>query len=290
MPGRRLRVDIDLDKNTVDSYYNGTPFSTRASGPTWARGHQLAIQAVDLYPDGDDVGVVYYDNMSLVPPPLFLEVDRDTGGLSLVNDTGAELDILGYSITSGAGALDQGGWSPISGNHDAPSNGGDGSVDSDDPWTILTAAGLHTDLSESELVGGDGGVVGVGDSIDFGGAWLKSPTEDLRMELLLASGERSVVSVKFVGNGGEPLASGDLNFDGAIDVDDWAAFLTGLSADLSGLSVVQAYQRGDLVGDDLDVNYADFLAFKAHTTTPTVPERSPPWWPVFLNRRVGASC
>ena len=178
-----LRFDIDLDANSVDSYYDGEYFSTHQWADLGTSPHQLAIEAVDLYPNGANVGVVYYDNMSLDVPPQILEVDRDSGGLSLVNNTGADFDILGYSITSGAGALDQGGWTPISGRSDAPSNGGDGSVDSDDPWTILTAAGSHTDLSESELAGGNGGVLGA--SIDLGSAWLKSPTEDLRMELLL---------------------------------------------------------------------------------------------------------
>ena len=221
--------------------------------------HQSAIEAVDLYPNDANVGVVYYDNMSLDVPPLFLEVDRDSSGLSLVNNTGVDLDILGYSITSAAGALDQGGWTPISGNYDAPSNGGDGSVDSDDPWTILTAAGSHTDLSESELAGGNGGVLGA--SIDFGSAWLKSPTEDLRMELLLASGKRSPVVVNYVGNDGEPYAVGDLNFDGDINEFDWPMFRSGSFADLSGLSVLEAYYRGDLNGDGAN-DLTDFDVFK----------------------------
>ena len=168
-----------------------------------------AIATIEL----DNIGVFY----GSVPQFVSLTVDRDTRELSLVNGTDTELNILGYSITSGAGGLDQGGWTSISGNYDAPSNGGDGSVDSDDPWTILTADGSNTDLSESELAGGNGGTLGIGpgNRIDLGSPWIQSPTEDVRMELLLAgSGERLKVLTEYVGNDDVPFALGDLNFNG----------------------------------------------------------------------------
>lgn len=61
----QLRFDIDLDANTVDSYYDGTKFSTHS----WTTDGKHEIQALDLYPAGDDVSVVFYDNFSLIPEP-----------------------------------------------------------------------------------------------------------------------------------------------------------------------------------------------------------------------------
>ena len=65
-----LVFDIDLDNNTVDTYYGGAFLSTHQ----WydANGmppHQKAIEAVDLYANNADP--VYYDNISLsqVPEP-----------------------------------------------------------------------------------------------------------------------------------------------------------------------------------------------------------------------------
>ena len=53
-------------------------------------------------------------------------------------------------------------------------------------------------------------------------------------------------TVEFVGNSGNPFEVGDLNFDGSITVDDWNALVSGLEADLSALSLAEAYQAGDL--------------------------------------------
>ena len=54
------------------------------------------------------------DELPPVGPEL--TVNRDTDGLVLATEI--PQDILGYSLTSNAGALDQAGWRPISGNYD----------------------------------------------------------------------------------------------------------------------------------------------------------------------------
>lgn len=41
----------------------------------------------------------------------------------------------------------------------------------------------------------------------------------------------------------------DLNFDQSLDEQDWLLFIAGAETDLSGLSPVEAYERGDLDGD-----------------------------------------
>lgn len=60
-----LRVDIDLDANTVSHFYNNTLVSTGS----WTRSgaSALAIAAVDLY--SADNNRAYYDNLSLVQVP-----------------------------------------------------------------------------------------------------------------------------------------------------------------------------------------------------------------------------
>lgn len=54
---------------------------------------------------------------------------------------------------------------------------------------------------------------------------------------------------------------GDLNDDGNLDLLDWSMYIVGLGVDLSGLSVEEAYQQGDLTGDLVN-DHVDFLAFK----------------------------
>ncbi|MGI9455238.1 MAG: sulfatase-like hydrolase/transferase [Aeoliella sp.] len=54
---------------------------------------------------------------------------------------------------------------------------------------------------------------------------------------------------------------GDLNFNGAIDTADWVIFRGDLFSDLSGLTLEEAYRRGDLNTDGLN-NELDFEIFK----------------------------
>jgi autotransporter-associated beta strand protein len=118
-----------------------------------------------------------------------LVIDRQTGGMTLRGSTTSPTGILGYSISSGVGGLNQAGWTSIAGHYDAPSNGGIGTVDMNDAWTVLSASGGHTDLSEASLAGGDGGILGVDASINLGNsAWIRNVQEDVQMKLLLSNG------------------------------------------------------------------------------------------------------
>jgi hypothetical protein len=56
-------------------------------------------------------------------------------------------------------------------------------------------------------------------------------------------------------------SSPDLNQDGLVDVTDWQWYHSGRGVDLSGLSMLEAYQRGDMDGD-FDNDIADFVRFK----------------------------
>jgi hypothetical protein len=54
---------------------------------------------------------------------------------------------------------------------------------------------------------------------------------------------------------------GDLDRDQDIDADDFALYLSGLHADLSGLTPEQAYMEGDLNGDLVN-DFRDFVLFR----------------------------
>ena len=219
---------------------------------------------------GQGTGVTFrtgLDNLSfsqiLSPgaPQFKLTINRNTGGITLTNTGSTATTIKGYSITSEAGGLNQSGWKPIAGNYDMSGND---SVDGNDDWTKLSQPGDKTDLSEFEF-GGDGGVIGSGTSVVLnqagGGAWLKSPFEDLSLEVVLATGEVVPYNVEYINGPAGGFEVGDLNYDGTISALDWPIYNAGRGVDLSNLSFVEAYQMGDLDGD-FDNDVVDFLLFK----------------------------
>ncbi len=197
---------------------------------------------------------------------ISLEVDRDTGAMTLTNTSGAAISAIeGISILSDVGALDASQWKSVTNHYDGNS-GGD--VDSDDNWGIDSATPFE--LSESMLAGGpgDGGALAINQIVEFDiapgaapGTWVQSPFEDIRMELTLAGGATRTVDVNFTGNGGAKWAIGDLNFDTEIDEDDWLIFISHAEEDLSSYSLAEAYQRGDLDGDGIN-SVVDFGLFK----------------------------
>jgi hypothetical protein len=191
-----------------------------------------------------------------------LQINRDSGAMTLINEqTG--VNIVGYTITSVAGSLDQTGWRPIANFYDSNSGG---SFDNDDNWTVLTQAGSKTDLSEFEFDGGMGGVLGAGGTtalqLSTGGLWRKSIYEDVQIVAKLADGGNLPVALEYVGNGGVAFRRSDFNFDGNINLNDWNIFLANNGTNLSTLSDAESYARGDLNGDQLS-NHADFRLFKA---------------------------
>ena len=56
--------------------------------------------------------------------------------------------------------------------------------------------------------------------------------------------------------------AGDLDGDGMLDLGDYQMYLSGMHADLSGLTADEAYQIGDLNGDFAN-NFSDFVLFRA---------------------------
>jgi hypothetical protein len=190
-----------------------------------------------------------------------LTVDRDTGALTLTNDTGVVTGIRSYSISSSVGAMNATGFQTIAGNFDAPP-GGNGSIDPNDDWQVTSTAGDRGFFREASL--GDGGALGIGGglALSAGGGWIRSPAEDLALSITLADGSIVAGTVEYVGNDGLAFARSDLNFDGEITLADWSVFRGFNLTSLAGLSDAEQYGRGDLNGDGVN-NFNDFRVFEA---------------------------
>lgn len=181
-----------------------------------------------------------------IPPAVAeLEIDRTTGALSLMNNTGSAIDFKGYTITSVAGALDATEWTRV--------------VDSD-TWSDTSATTDELGEGENPFVNGIQLTSG-GTPISLGDAWITSPTEDLQMELVLNDDSTQAVSVSFVGNGDAPFELGDLDFMNGVTEADWPIYKAGFGQDLSGMSQAQGYAFGDLNGDGVN-DHTDFALFE----------------------------
>lgn len=185
-----------------------------------------------------------------------LVVDRDTGSISLNNTGTTAASIQSISLSSAFGAISPSDLTPVTGNHDS---NGDGEVDGNNAWSISSA----TNELFMEATTGDAGHLAPVSELVYSAAdgWLRSPVEDLTATVLLANGTIVNAQVTYTGNGGVAFASGDLDFDGDIDRNDFVVLASQLHTDLTGLSQAQAYAGGDLTGDGVS-NYDDFVAFK----------------------------
>lgn len=195
------------------------------------------------------------------PITVTINRDNDDRTMTLTNDSGVAQIIRGYSLQSAFGAIEPGNLTPVTGNYDAPP-GGNGDVDTNDDWQVLSPPGSHTVFSEESL--GDGGVLGIGQSVELspGDSWIPSPREDIRLFVTLGDGSTVEASVVYAGNGDDPFARSDLNFDGEVNEEDWPIFVGSNLLSLSGLSPAEAYGHGDLDGD-MDNDFDDFLVFEA---------------------------
>ena len=189
-------------------------------------------------------------------------INRDSGEVVLTNNSSFPIEVLGYTIKSPSGSLKPIDWDTIAGRFD---DGGDGTIDPNNNWEVLTNTSqtFSVELSEG-APGTDGGTIAVGKVINFGAAWAGNPVEDVTIELLLDDGMGTIKSLlaEFTGNGGNRFAEGDLNSDGDVDPSDWQAFRTASAATLGGATATQAYLGGDFDGD-FDKDIFDFDHFVA---------------------------
>jgi hypothetical protein len=181
-----------------------------------------------------------------------LVINRDTGAVSIANQSNSSIKIKAYTISSPGGALNPPTWTSI----DA-----DNTFDPDGTWSKTTQTNLQ--LTES-VTGGtlDGGTIAVAGSRGIGTPWRKSPTEDLTFSFTLTDGSTGLGVVQYTGHGGVAFGRSDLNADGALNIADWTAFLPNAFTKFAAETTVGAYLKGDLDGDK-DNDYQDFLLFKA---------------------------
>jgi hypothetical protein len=194
----------------------------------------------------------------VVSNTVALEVNRNSGAITLTNTTGSDIAFSSLTMTSMFGAIDSSALTPISGHYDEIGNG---AIDPNDAWSITSPSGSHTQFSEAST--GDAGAIGAGEQIVLSptGGWIRSPNEDLFASMLLANGTVLNATVTYGGNGGRPFSRGDLNFSGTVDIADWSIFVENAYTALTGLSRAEAYAAGDLDADG-DNDHADFLLFK----------------------------
>jgi hypothetical protein len=184
-------------------------------------------------------------------------IDRATGQMKIVNNDPTLVDIKGVSLQSPGGAMLAGSWLSIANNYDKPSapTPGDGSVDPNDAWTVVSNTVFN--LNEAEQVG-NGGTLGASGEINLGNAWKKSRVEDVVADLVLADGSTVSMDVVFTGTSN---GRADLNANGVVDANDWPLFYPNMLTNMSGMTLVQKALAGDLDGDG-DNDLDDFVLFK----------------------------
>jgi Concanavalin A-like lectin/glucanases superfamily/Glucose / Sorbosone dehydrogenase len=189
-----------------------------------------------------------------------MTINRDTGEMTLQNQTGNPVDIRSYSLTSGHGSIDPSHVTTITGHYDA-NPPGNGSIDANDHWQITSANGSHSQLAEQTQ--GDIGTLPTGSSFSFSGSggWTKSIYQDLQLSFTLGNGSTVQGIVEYVGNGGQAFIRSDLNFNGVLDPADWTIFHAHHLENMAGLSLAQAYELGDLNGDGKN-DFDDFRLFQ----------------------------
>lgn len=230
-------------------YYNNT--SQGVGSFTWSGTNENYIGL-----DGRDNGYVAFDSLlieSASPPPVpTLTINRDTGNITLSNDTNQPLSMVVYSITTERGGFDLTEWDTIEQQ----------GLDSDE-WITLTdtshPSGIASDISEGTLGEYTLGASGTAtDSIDFGEAWIRSPFEDLEFELRNANGDDIPFLIEYTGT---EIQLADYNDNGIVDGLDWPNVRDNLISDVSELTSIERYLNGDLNNDGL-VNQLDFRQFK----------------------------
>ena len=184
---------------------------------------------------------------------LRLTIDRGTGQVSIANNTSSTINMRGYSIRSNFGTLDE----------NVATYLGDTNVN----WQILDSP-EHSELSEGYIPNqyavptfASNPTLG---KISLGASWRKyhEDISDITFQYLVAGSDKPVNGIiEFVGNSGVSFDPLDLNFNGSIEIGDYAAFLAGYNVNLTGKTRAQQYNLGDLDADGKH-SVKDFLAFK----------------------------
>lgn len=243
-------------------------FTIQATAPAGA-GHVRPVFATRRITEA-----VYWDDVTLtavLPPdtPNFgVTIDRGTGNITIENNGTGDGNLKEVRIYSATGALDPISWTSIAGNYDSTPVTGDGTVDSNGIW--IRKSETNFELTENETVG-DGGIILEGATVNLGdGAWVKSLSEDLVVEVTYADGSpfnpggTDLAGVTFVGGPNDaPFERSDLNFDGDINAADWPLLRDRLFVGVGTPSPAVAYRDGKDLNGDLKTDFGDLNLFKA---------------------------
>ena len=82
------------------------------------------------------------------------------------------------------------------------------------------------------------------------------------MDILLTDGRVRRVPVTYNGMSDNPIDLGDFNGNGTIDAGDWPTVRDNFNANLTGMTLLQRYARGDLNNDGRNDRF-DFAQFKS---------------------------
>jgi hypothetical protein len=217
-------------------------------------GHTGPLELDIVWPDGltQTVEVLNIDQTITVSPQiptLTLNVDRNSGMVSIASEDGASL-LSGYTITSASGSLDPDRWSPLLRNS---AFGG---------WQI---ADPRTSGHLAEI--NPGGASSLGEeSVNLGPIFAPvGQTDDLVFEYLLSPGGAPIAGLVVY----EPAVGGlpgDFNLDGVVDARDYTLWRDHLGQEASTLN-------GNGSGGST-VGQADYLLWRDNFGTTTTGENT----------------
>jgi len=194
------------------------------------------------------------------PLSLQANINRDTGQLTLANNTGASVSFTAISITSASQALDATKWKPITENYDQG-----GGLDTD-AWEITAPAAPLPNAAPALTEIESAGAVQIGATLNSGGApinlgnvWKDTRFSDVQVAVTIVGG--AVLNLTPTYSGVAHIA-GDFSNNGLLGLEDYLILTANMHSNVSTLGQADAYLKGDMNGD-LAINYADFVAFRA---------------------------
>ncbi len=251
-----IRVDFGFSSFTAGDtvsyriYFNDTLIEQNTGGDAYTNPGSFTWTDNDsnfIGLDGRSPTFVAFDNLEITTLVLpTLTVDRSTGEIFLTNNTNQSIELAAYDINSAVGALDQSEWATIESQRGV----------SDSEWFTFTAPGDNTNLAEGTI---GGYTLASMASISLGDVWVRSPFEDVEIELRDTDGNDVPVVVKYIG---DEILLGDFDLINGVDSADWPTLRDNLRTDVSSLSPLQAYGAGDLNLDGM-VDRLDYRLFKA---------------------------
>ncbi len=247
--------------SALEGVTRGIAYGNSATSPfvTFSFPMQNGITGIRVIGDGfgevDENGFtaftefkVFQDTGTVFPT---LNINTITGEMTLSTGAGTGLPIRGYTIKSvtGIGALDESGWNTL--------------ASGTNQWTELPGVDSTQLLSEAAISTSSTPItLAASQNLSLGNIWTQNPfEEDIEAYIQLADGRIRRIDVLYNGQATNPIEVGDLNFDGVINELDWPTVRDNFRADLTGLSMIEAYGMGDVNFDGL-VDTADLYEFK----------------------------